>query len=68
MTANQLAALMKRRLEARGESIYAFQMRLAGKVSHMTCYRAFRGQPIKTDTMLILLDALELEIRPKETR
>ena len=63
MTPKALGRLLKSQLDARGLSAYALQMRLAGRVSPQTVYNALAGKTIKSDTLLILMRELGLEIR-----
>jgi hypothetical protein len=68
MTQKTLAKLMHERLESRGISVYQLANKLSPKVSHGTVYNAMSGKVIKTDTLLLLFDVLDLEITKKGSR
>ncbi len=65
MTVEELAQLMRDRLEASGRTAYQLHMGMKERASHQTVYNALAGKPIKSDTLLNLLDELGLEIAPR---
>lgn len=64
MTPKQLATLLRRQLDAKGVTVSQFHADLSKRypMSRQTVYNAINGRPIKTDTLLAILAALELEI------